>query len=395
MVTLARRLLWLKVKDWLKNYRPLTIGITGSSGQATAQAAIVQAIGGERRLRKYRQRDTSPRGVALAILGVKQPANKSGWVKLLARSLMRELAEDEPDTVIVQIGAQAPGDIDWIATRRVFKIAVVLNAQPAHLDLFTSREMLAHELTSLVVGLPTDGFAVLNADDTLVAAMAKRTTANVVTYGEHPEAHIRLRRVERLSTGTLSCEVEIDKGLHELHLKYLVNRGHVTHVLAALSVAHLINLDLVKVIKRLQSFQPASGHGRLITGLQEAQLLDESAEATESTMKSALTTLKELKAQRRIAVLGDITHLGATSDKVHRALGQRAAQVANLVILVGESMRAAGEEALKAGADVHHFQTATEAAKWLPSFIRSGDVIIVTGSKDMQMYKVADSLKMD
>lgn len=177
MNRLARRLLWLKVRDWLKNYQPLTIGITGTSGTANVQAAVIQALGGERRLRRYRQRDSSPLGVALAILGVRQPANKYAWVKLLASSLIRELTEDEPDTVIAQIGVEVPGDIDWIANRRAFKVAVVLNAEAARLDIFASREMVAHELSSLVVSLPTDGFAVLNADDKLVADMAKRTTA--------------------------------------------------------------------------------------------------------------------------------------------------------------------------------------------------------------------------
>src|SRR5262249_31880075 len=90
-----------------------------------------------------------------------------------------------PDTryLAVEMGARGVGHIAELCAIAPPRVAAVLNVGTAHIGEFGSREAIARAKGEIVEALPADGTAVLNADDALVAAMADRTRAGVVTFG--------------------------------------------------------------------------------------------------------------------------------------------------------------------------------------------------------------------
>lgn len=411
---MGHRVIWQRAKDYVARYQPLIISVTGTAHKHAVAQAIGLILKGERTVYVPQVPHETPYDVALGILGVSKPADHPKWFQLLARSLVREIVEEEANTLVLEISARQPGDIDWLAKQLPYQIAVVTDVGTARTEIFDTKEMLAHEMTSLIATLPKEGTAVLFADDPLVSGMAVRTSANVVTFGQGFGADVRLLRIQRLSHGGFAGEVVVGGIVRDIHLRHVINRSQAIAILSALAVARIVGVDSDTAISRLQSFVPPVGHSKLVAGIHGCRVIDESHDASFESMLAALETLRSMPdnerredessrfrfagssivarkpntATRRIAVLGDITDLGHESYRVHKQIGKLAAEVAQVVVLVGEEMRHAGAEAIFHGADVHHFNKAQDVGKWLGDFLNSRDLVVVCGSKKMQMGEV-------
>jgi len=389
---LGKRILWRKAQDYLTRYKPMVIAVTGSTGKTTTKQAIALALGDERRVHAGQSSYNTPVGVALSILGVNAPSSNKDWYRMLTRSLVRELAREEPDTLVLEFGADQPGDIDWLASHVSVNIGVVTNVGTTHTAKFVDKETVAHEKTSLVVTVQEDGVVILNTDDPLVAAMAERAKAKVITFGEREDADVQLVRLKRLASLGLALEVKVGGRQYELHLKNIIAKHQVDSVLAALAVAQVVLKDVGEAVQRLQALKPPAGRMRLLKGKNKSIVIDDTYNASPESTMAALKTLQAIPASRRIAILGDMLDLGGESISAHKQVGKRAGEVADMVMVVGEQMRGAGAEAVAAGADVHQFQDSRDVGKWLETYLRDGDVVLVKGSRLMAMEKAAKRL---
>lgn len=392
MPSFVERLLWLRAKDYLATYKPDIIGIAGSSNLPVVKEAARLLLRRERQVYAPVQPKTDPYGVALAILGLESLGEKTGWFKLLSQSFIRELVEREADTLILELAAERPGDMDWLAMRLPVNIAIITNVQSQATDLFGAKEFVAHEIASLVASLSKDSLVILNADDPLVMDMTRLTRARVVTFGTSAPADIKIGRVDRLAAGGFVAEIVVGGQHYAINQKNLLSRSQLEACFAALALACALGINLETAISRLKDVLPPKGFLSLATGASGAVILDDSGNSTPENVLEALQTLRALPAQRKIAVLGDVTRLGSESVNMHRAIGSQTGQIANVAIFIGDFMRQAGREALKAGCDVHHFDSAADAGKWLADFAHHGDLVLVAGGRDMQMGEAVSRL---
>lgn len=395
MKELGKKILWLRARDYIRRHRPTLIGITGSTGKTMTKNAIALCLHDNSNIRVSPLSYNTPIGVALAILGVKRQTTKAGWVRLLTGSRLRELAANEPDTMILELGADRPGDIDFFARQLPFTVGVVTNVKSTHLELFINRELVAHEKMSLITSLPATGYAILNADDPLVYAMAEHTKATAIYFGESDKADVRLRRVHRLNDFSLACEILARGKIYELHLPHIIARHQLPNMLASLAVVIALKGDTKQAIQRLSKLTPPPSRMRLLAGINNSLILDDTYNASPESTQLALDTLLELPtSNRRLAILGDMLDLGAQSVSWHKKIGQHAAQAADILITVGDNMRSAGAAALKQDntTDVHHFDTSGDVGKWLTNFLEPGDLTLVKGSRLMRMERVTKDL---
>lgn len=393
MKYLGQKVLWLRARDYLKRYQPLLIGVTGSTGKTLTKEAIALALKDHRHVRVSPQSYNTPIGVALSILGVSAPYSRWGWVRLLSRSLVREVSRPEPDTIILELGADRPGDIGFLVKQARITIGVVTNISSTHLRLFTSKEMVAHEKMALITSLPRDGFAILNQDDPLVAHMHTHTPATVIWYGTSRETHIGLVRAERLSTGGFALEVTVNGQHYELSLRNIIARHQLGSVLAALAIASALKISTKQAIANLQNLIPPPGRMRLFVGKRGSGLIDDSYNASPEATLAALQTLKELPGRRKIAILGDMLDLGSETISWHEKIGEQAASIADIFIGVGQQMRHAQARALRTqNVDCHHFEDSRDVGKWLIDFLRPGDLVLIKGSRAMHMEHVTKRL---
>jgi UDP-N-acetylmuramyl pentapeptide synthase len=393
MKQLGKLVLWQRAKEYLKKYKPIVIGVAGSTGKTITKDAIAIVLEGSYKVRSTPFSYNTRVGVALSVLGINRSIIRSNWVRLLTSSKLKELVAVEPDVVVLELGADRPGDIDYFVRHIPFNFGVITNVQSTHLRLFTNKEYVAHEMKSLAV---KSGVVILNADDPLVISMQNQIEASVVSYGESDTATIKLVRFQRLGTYGFACEVSVAGKIYELHLPNIVAAHHIPHILAALAVAHTMKVSIASAVERLQSIQPPPGRMRLLKGYNRAKILDDSYSGSPESTLAALNLLKDLPAKRRIAILGDMLDLGAETIGTHRHIGERAAEIAEVFVTVGPNMRHAGAAALDTGdVDVHHFEKSSDVGKWLHDFLNMDDLVLIKGSRNMHMEKVVRRLLAD
>lgn len=395
MTSFGRNILWRRTLDWLHVYQPHVIAVTGSSGKTTTKQAITKVLQEKYALRQDCQPENTSIGIALGILGLKTAPSGINWYKLLTGSLLQEISEEEPDTVICEVGVDKPGEINWLARHLSPDTTVITNVQTANLNLFRNQQNIAHEIEALAVVTNPNGTLVINNDDDAVRALSHSGLSSVVTFGQRPGSTVRLSRITRLSPHGFDIEVIIDNVPLELRLKHLILRSQISSILAALAVAHVRLINTQDTARTLHNFSLSSGRACLLAGINHSQLIDDSSNATLETMQASLNGLRVIPARRRIAILGDIVNLASFAQTAHAAIGRTAIESADIIILVGSDMRYAGIEALKQPVDVHHFATSSEAAQWVPSIIQPQDLVLVCGASSMQMDRITATLRGD
>jgi UDP-N-acetylmuramoyl-tripeptide--D-alanyl-D-alanine ligase len=315
------------------------------------------------------------------------------------------LARMPPNTGygIFELGMNHPGEIEGLARLVRPHVAVITTVEPAHLGFFPSVEAIADAKAEIFLGLEPRGVAVLNRDNRYyarLAASAKRCgTAEVVGFGIHPEATIRL----------LNCVLEprssvIDVALPglTLHCRLPVPGRHwVMNMLAVLAAVRATGGDCRRAAEALTAFEELPGRGRryeLSWRGGTLTLIDESYNASPAAMHAALRVLAGISpamGARRVAILGDMLELGEATERLHRELAMPlAAAGVDRVFLVGNAVSAL-YDALPKPKRGGLWPTADDAIDALLRSLKAGDVVTVKGSRGIGLDRVVERLRAE
>jgi len=382
----------------LHKYKPLVVGVTGSVGKSSAKEATALVLSGSIRTRKSEGNFNNEIGVPLSILGV--GTGGSAVTRLLSAvvkfSYLMALPSRYPEALVLELGVDRPGDMAALLLVTKARIGVVTTVGESHLEYFGSVADIAKEKGRLIASLPADGFAILNADDSRVLGMGKKTKAVVLSYGFASGAAVRADNVTLQDTdGGIGSSFKLNYAGKSIpvRLPAVIARHHIADALAGAAVGIALGMNLVDIAKRLESFIPFPGRLRFLPGRDGIGLLDDTYNASPLSVSAALSTLAEIPAHRKIVALGDMLELGALSEEGHRGLadGILSAGVEQ-AILVGRHMRSLGEELLVRGmsrGNVLLFPDPDSAAAVVKDLIREGDLVLVKGSQGLRMEKLS------
>jgi UDP-N-acetylmuramoyl-tripeptide--D-alanyl-D-alanine ligase len=348
------------------------IGITGSIGKTTTKEVVASVLSTRRRVLRSEGNLNSEIGLPITVLNRLEP--------------MHQVA-------VLEMGMYQVGDIRFLARLARPRIGVVTAVQPVHLQRLGTIERIHQAKQELVEELPPDGVAVLNVDDTRVASMATATSARVVRYGTAAEAEIRATRIESLGLAGVEFDLHDDHEQQHVHLP-LLGRHSVHAALAAAAVAREEGLGLGDIADALEGLSPAL-RLLVVDGINGSRIIDDSYNASPSSVLAALELLQELPGRRKVAVLGDMLELGSEEIPGHRRVGHRAAAV-DLLIVYGARSKITAEEARRAGLAADHVieaDTHDEIVELLRRELRSGDDVLVKGSLAMGMSAVVDGIR--
>jgi UDP-N-acetylmuramoyl-tripeptide--D-alanyl-D-alanine ligase len=347
------------------------VGLTGSSGKTTTKDYIGQLL------------------------------SRLGHTVAPAGSLNNELghpytvlkATPETRFLVLEMGARGIGHIRHLAEVAPPRIGVVLNVGAAHIGEFGSVEGTAKAKGELVEALPVGGTAILNADDPLVAAMAGRTAARVVRFGESAGADVRATGVVVDDRGRASYL--LDGRAVRLGV---VGRHQVSNTLAAAAVALHVGMPVDDVAAALGELGIVSARRMDVYDRPDGvTVIDDSYNANPSSTTAALRALAALgRGRRTIAVLGYMAELGTYEVEGHEEVGRLAAELGvDRVIAVAANAApilsgAAAAESWQGQAIAAADQEAAISA--LHADLRPGDVVLVKGSR-YRTWEVADSLR--
>ena len=279
-----------------------------------------------------------------------------------------------PEILILEYAADRPGDIKYLLEIAKPQIAVVtaIGEIPVHVESYSGPEALAREKTKLIEQLPTLGFAILNVDDSFVADMKSRTRSQVMTFGFSDTAQMKITGFENLSNGEpagIVFKLGYGGSFVPVKINGVFGKGHAYATVAAACVGLIFGMNLVKIAEALvANFKPPLGRMSLIPGVKGTFIIDDSYNASPLSMKAALETLRDLKAKRKIAVLGDMLEIGKYSLEAHEKVGKFVADFVDLLITVGPRAKFIAEAANKSGLakeNISSFLIAEEAKKKL------------------------------
>lgn len=352
-------------------YNPVVIGITGSVGKTSTKEVTAGVL--QRSFRTLK----SPRSY-----------NSEATLPIV---LLKLTADHQ--VAVLEMGMYGPGEIAHLAALARPRLGIVTNVGPSHLERMGSIEAIQRAKSELPQALPEDGFAILNIDDPRVRAMAEVTRARPFFYGLDPAADLWADAIESRGLQGVSFRVHYQgDGLH-LTLP-LLGRHSVHTALAAASAGLLLGMEWEAIIAGLRS-EGAQLRLLAVPGINQTTLIDDTYNASPASMQAALNLLAELDG-RRIAILGDMLELGSIEEEAHRMVGARAAEVAQILIAVGQRARWIANEAQQAGlpADQVYAVDDNDAAAHLArNLLAPGDFVLIKGSRGMFMETIVAQLQ--
>jgi len=368
---------------WRRQHELRVIGITGSVGKTTTKELTAAVLA-----RRY--------------VTLKSEASYNNEIGL-PLALMH--LTDEHECAVLEMGMYDVGEIADLARIARPHVGVVTIIGPVHLERAKTLERIVKAKTELVEALPPapEGVAILNYDDERVRGMAQATQARVFYYGLSPEADLWADRIEGLGLEGIRFQLHCrllppasgePGGVETLHVKIpLLGRHSVHTALRAAAVGLVEGLTWQEIIEGLRG---PSAQLRLVAvpGPEGAIILDDTYNASPASTFAALNLLDELDG-RKMAVLGDMLELGDYEREGHEKVGMRALEVADVLITVGPRGRVIGETALRWGmpADrVHIVEENAEAVALLEGMVTGNDVILIKGSRAMQMEEIVNAL---
>jgi UDP-N-acetylmuramoyl-tripeptide--D-alanyl-D-alanine ligase len=337
------------------------VGITGSAGKTSTKEVIADLLATRLRTGRTTGNFNNHIGVPLSLLRLPADAQVG----------------------VIEIGMNHAGEIRDLAKIARPRVAVVTNIGYAHVESFEDGiEGVAHAKWELVEALPSDGIAVLNADDARVVRFTH--TGETITFGIENPADIRAEDVVITEAGARfrvagTC----------FHTE-LTGRHGVLNVLAGLAVADIYGIAPAELVDAVARLKPGRMRGERFTH-RGILILNDCYNSNPDAARAMIDVLRDTPAQRRVAVLGEMLELGRWSEILHREVGRYVAE-SGMSVLVGIRGAASSmvDAAVKAGlaeAAAYFFETPESAGEHLREIAREGDVVLFKGSRGTRVEK--------
>lgn len=369
-----------KLAAWWRNqFQALeVIGITGSVGK-TSTKELISAV-----LEQHYHVFKSPKSV--------------NTEQSLLPVLLRLTPQDQ--VAVIEMGAgYIFGELERLCSVAKPRIGIVLNVSHSHLGRMGSLENIARNKSELVRSLPSadeGGIAVLNGDDVRVKAMHTLTQARPFFYGTQPEFDLWASEIETFGLQGIAFTANYQGQTHRLKLP-LLGKHSIYTALAAIAAGLLLGLSWPAIETGLN--QPEAQVRLLVlAGINGSTIIDDSYNASAVSTVAALDLLADVQTtgSRKIATLGDMLELGVFEEEAHRIVGRRAAQIADLLIVVGGLGRIIGEEAIRQGLaseKVYFAADTAEAANLLQTILQPGDYLLVKASRGARLDEVVSKVR--
>ena len=353
------------------------VAVTGSAGKSTTKEITAEFLAARYTVFRNRGNLNNHIGLPLSLLELRK----------------------KPDIGVLELGMNHSGEISALVKIAEPDVRVWTNVGPAHLEFFSTVDAIAEAKAEILEGADKDSLLVANADDDLVMRHAGRFKGRVRTFGVERPADVRALAVRDLGIDGTAAIVRTPIGEAELRTP-LPGTANLSNALAAAAVAIRFDVPLADIVERAAGLKPVARRGEVIRA-GGVTIVDDSYNSNPKALSRALAMLAgETRFARRVVIIGEMLELGAASPELHRAAGEEAAgaHVSELVAVGGANARAVAEGALAAGMPascVHYVENSTAAGDLALTLVKSGDVVLVKGSRGIRTEVVVERLKAE
>jgi UDP-N-acetylmuramoyl-tripeptide--D-alanyl-D-alanine ligase len=363
---------------WRRQFHLPLIGITGSNGKTTVKE-MCAAI-----LREHERRDDlEPAEAVLATTG--NLNNDIGLPLMLLRLHAGHRA------AVMEMGMNNPGEIAYLTRLARPTVALVNNAQRAHLAGLGTLTDIARAKGEIFEGLSDDGIAVINADDAHVGLWRELAAGKTLfSFGLDMPADVTAVARPSLRSGGFASEITLTapQGRVEFELS-APGRHNVRNALAAATATLAAGVSLGTVAEALSRYAGIKGRLQRRAGLKGALVIDDTYNANPDSMRAAIDVLVGLPG-RRILVMGDMGEVGAAAGQYHDEIGGQAKSAGlERLFALGELSSAAAHNF---GSGGEHFGKPEDLVAALKAELGADVTVLVKGSRFMRMERIVDAI---
>ena len=339
------------LRRWARLHRDATnaelIGITGSAGKTTAKSLVSSG------------------------LDVPCTPGNLNTLNYLACYLLSNVAVNS--THVIEMGIDTIGEMDELMRLVAPSIGIITAVGAAHVEFFGSVEVIEFEKGRI-----------LQAPHGMVAGSTAHRYPNTPSYGF-------LESCTHRATNLVATAETVSFSYHGQEIRLETPSVQVAEsAVLALALSERYGIPLETAKQRLETSQIPGGRMNIQRG--KITLINDAYNANPLSVAASLETLARLSG-RKVAILGHMRELGANSRQYHSQIGELAGKLANLVIAVGEHGDALAQAALDNGADAVWYSSTDDAkARFLPD-IKDGDVVLVKGSRFVQLEALVEVLR--
>jgi UDP-N-acetylmuramoyl-tripeptide--D-alanyl-D-alanine ligase len=346
------------------------VAVTGSAGKTTTKEAIAAALGARFNVLKSKGNLNNAFGLPLQLLRL----------------------EPDHEFAVVEMGMNHAAEIAALARIATPDWGVVTNVGTAHAENFSDGLAgIARAKFELVESLPANGIAFLNCDDPYVSQFGRDFAGKAVYFGLGPCADPQILAVAEDEKG---LQVRYRSGSRKADLTLHLLGGHNAHnAMAGLAVAREAGVDVDAAAAALRSLTAGDKRGEVID-LDGITILNDSYNSNPEALRSMIRTLASRPARRRILVAGEMLELGELGPELHLSCGKAAAAAGlDLVVGVRGNAERLASAACAGGVASLFLPDAAAAGRWLTENLRKGDVVLVKGSRGVQLEQAIEIVK--
>ncbi len=424
----------------MRKYTPKVVMVTGSVGKTSTKDAVAAVLAEKFYLRKSEKSFNSEIGVPLTIIGSKNPwSNPLAWLSLFGKALvLLFLPNDYPQMLVLEVGADQPGDLQKIL--RIVKpdavVVTLLPSVPVHVEFYTGPEQVREEEFSPARALQAGAPLIISADDSFASDLAEKTKeekgewATVTTYGTAEDATARIEDIsvwladmEGMVNGNvqgneqrnqqekqilgMQAKLVVEGRPYPLTVPGALGRSQLFAPAAAIATGLAFGMIASEALEGLEEYTTPPGRGRVFEGKKGTLLIDDTYNSSPAAVEEILASLSLIPqeyAKRKVVVLGDMLELGVYSEAEHARVGHMVKGVADVLITLGNRAKGISDAALADGMPVEkvwHFgveegekpgDAALKAAAHLEQILEEGDVVLVKGSQGVRMERIVRPL---
>lgn len=410
---------WARLR--VNRINPKIIGVTGSVGKSSC-VYLLSNILSDHYKTKTTYHGNSETGLPLELLDLRDELHDFSyfnWLSIFIKTPFKSLfSRPNWELLIAEMGIDSPYEpknMAYLLTIIKPDIGIFLNVAPVHTEQFMpvvdsksddlEQELLtaiAKEKGLIVTQLDATDYAIVNTDFTPIKQLIPQIKAKVTTIGSHSAANYHLVDYRLTKTGAkFVCFTPTATLNIEINDQFLVKEFS-TNILALLATTDLLGLTQSDISQKLSTnLELPPGRQSILKGQKGSTIIDSSYNSSPTALIAHLKMLDELKIKgQKIVCLGDMNELGEISDAEHQKVAKLAANVADVVILVGDQMYFSALPVItkaKPKLPVFAFKTSEGVGAFITdNLLESDDLILIKGSQNrVFLEQVVSDLLID
>lgn len=351
------------------------IGITGSVGKTSTKDMIANVISQKYKTLKTEGNNNNNIGLPLTILRLK-----------------------DEEVAVIEMGMNHLGEISFLTKIAKPDVAVITNVGTSHIGNLGSRENILKAKLEILDGMENK-LLIINNDNDLLNKwnIDNKEKIEVHTFGINKKSEFQAENIElNENTSKFICHYKNEK----INISVPVGGEHfILNALCATAVGKLLGLKDKQIINGIENFKLTAKRMEINHLKNNIMIINDSYNASYESMKASISNLKNRKANRRIAVLGDMFELGEFSEKLHREVGiEIYKNNIDQLFLIGEDAKYIAEEAVTQGyhkENILYFKDKELLLNKLKQNLQEGDIVLFKASNGMRLFEVVENLKKE